>query len=58
MNYKRVFLMLFVLAWLAVPAFSAEARLLRDPSICKDQVAFVYANDIWVVGRGGGTARL
>lgn len=57
MNYKRVFLMLFVLAWLAVPAFSAEARLLRDPSICKDQVAFVYANDIWVVGRGGGTAR-
>ncbi len=32
-------------------------RMLRSPSIGATSVAFVYANNIWVVERGGGNAR-
>jgi tricorn protease len=49
--------LLFALAWLVLPGFSSEARLLREPTISKDNIAFVYANDIWVVSRAGGSAR-
>jgi len=45
----------------ALPAFAANsdgpAKLLRNPDISADHVAFVYANDIWVVARDGGEAR-
>jgi len=34
-----------------------DARLLRYPDIHRDQVAFVYAGDIYVASRHGGTAR-
>lgn len=33
------------------------ARLLRFPDIHGDQIAFVYAGDIWTVPASGGTAR-
>ncbi|HEX8336839.1 MAG TPA: PDZ domain-containing protein, partial [Pyrinomonadaceae bacterium] len=33
------------------------ARLLRFPDIHGDQIAFVYAGDIWTVPSAGGTAR-
>jgi tricorn protease len=33
------------------------ARLLRYPDINGDQIAFVYAGDIWTVPAAGGTAR-
>ncbi len=33
------------------------ARLLRQPAVSAKQVAFVYAEDIWVVDRDGGEAR-
>ena len=36
---------------------STGTRLLREPTISATQVAFAYANDIWVVGRDGGQAR-
>src|SRR3954462_1343981 len=32
-------------------------RLLRHPTVSRDQVAFEYAGDVWVVPRGGGAAR-
>jgi tricorn protease len=32
-------------------------RLLRSPTVSRDQVAFAYASDIWVVGKSGGVAR-
>lgn len=56
---KSFFYSFLILAmiWLVLPAFSDEARLLRQPTISKDNVAFVYANDIWVVSRAGGSAR-
>ena len=34
-----------------------EARLLRHPAVSRDQVAFEYAGDLWIVSRAGGQAR-
>ncbi|MCX6546095.1 MAG: PDZ domain-containing protein [Acidobacteria bacterium] len=51
-----------VLACLAVAgcatAASAQidARMLRYPAVSKNQIAFVYAGDIWLVSKKGGTA--
>ena len=33
-----------------------DARMFRQPAVSKDQIAFVYAGDIWVVPKKGGTA--
>ena len=45
----------------AVAAQQAEdprgTGLLRMPTVSAEHVVFVYANDLWVVGRGGGEAR-
>jgi tricorn protease len=48
------------LALAALPPTVASAqgtRFLGDPTVSADQIAFVHANDIWVVGRDGGQAR-
>jgi tricorn protease len=34
-----------------------ETLLLQDPDVSNDHVVFVYAQDLWVVAREGGTAR-
>src|SRR5918993_2897753 len=41
----------------AQPKPNDLARLLRYPDINGDQIAFVYAGDIWTVPAAGGTAR-
>ena len=33
-----------------------DARMLRYPAISRTQIAFVYAGDIWLVPKAGGTA--
>ena len=38
-------------------AAAQETRLLRNPAISDTQIAFVYADDIWIVGLDGGEAR-
>jgi len=41
----------------ATPVFAQiDARMLRQPSVSKDQIAFVYAGDIWLVSKKGGNA--
>ena len=42
-----------------VSAGAAETgtRLLRTPTVSATNIAFAYANNIWVVGRAGGSAR-
>jgi tricorn protease len=40
----------------AVPSEMAP-RLLQTPTISKTQIAFVFAGEIWTVGRDGGNAR-
>lgn len=54
---KRNIFYLFLIACLALPVYSHEARLLRQPTISSNSVTFVYANDVWVVSRDGGSAR-
>ncbi|MFL5580229.1 MAG: PDZ domain-containing protein [Gemmatimonadaceae bacterium] len=48
-------------ALLALPLFggalAAQTRLLRTPSVSDRHIAFAYANNVWVVERGGGVAR-
>jgi tricorn protease len=39
------------------PAAAQGTRLLRHPTVSRDQVAFAYASDLWVVSRSGGSAR-
>jgi tricorn protease len=41
----------------AAPAADDETLLLRQPTISKTAVAFVYAGDIWIADRKGGEAR-
>ncbi|MGE5815135.1 MAG: PDZ domain-containing protein, partial [Acidobacteriota bacterium] len=65
----RRFLCLFALAvflGVAVAAATSDqtplgaaqgTRLLRQPSVSATQIAFAYANNIWVVERAGGAAR-
>ncbi len=36
---------------------SANTLLLRQPTVSKEHLAFVYAGDIWMVERNGGIAR-
>jgi tricorn protease len=38
-------------------ADGAATRLLRMPTISATQIAFAYANNIWIVDRAGGAAR-
>ena len=38
-------------------AAAQGTRFLRQPSVGASEIAFVHANDIWVVGRDGGQAR-
>ncbi|HEY1606816.1 MAG TPA: PDZ domain-containing protein [Allosphingosinicella sp.] len=41
---------------LAGPAAAAPDRLLQQPALSRDLVAFVNAGDIWIAPRGGGRA--
>src|SRR6266536_3704752 len=38
-------------------AENGQTRLLRAPTVSGTQIAFAYANNIWVVPRAGGMAR-
>ena len=55
----RPSLALALLLCLGLTAFAqTEAPLiLRNPSVSRDLIAFVFAGDLWVVGREGGDAR-
>jgi tricorn protease len=35
---------------------AVDARMFRHPDVSADQIAFVYAGDIWVVEKAGGVA--
>jgi len=50
-------LALFALSALAAAPGDGTTRLLRMPTVSARQIAFAYANNIWVVERTGGLAR-
>jgi dipeptidyl aminopeptidase/acylaminoacyl peptidase len=45
------------LAGIAADPVAGPTRLLRTPTVSSTQIAFAYANNIWLVPRGGGMAR-
>ena len=49
-------IILFAVSLAAAPD-AQSTRLLRSPSVSATQIAFAYANNIWVVERAGGNAR-
>jgi len=52
------FFVVAVIGLLGMGSVRAQGtRLLRQPTVSADHVAFAYANDIWIVGRQGGEAR-
>ena len=65
MSKRTLIVVLFLLALLSLsslptavsPANGGATRLLRTPTVSATQIAFAYANNIWVVERAGGTAR-
>ena len=55
MKTKKCGLMLLLLTFSFLSA--EEARLLRQPHICQDEVVFVYGGDLWKVSSQGGEAK-
>src|SRR5215470_19975085 len=55
-----MFLLILALALSLTAAMPAaaqvDARMFRYPAVSADKIAFVYAGDIWVVPKAGGTA--
>ncbi len=60
MFQRRIFLSALAafvaLAGMRVVSARTDARMFRYPAVSATQIAFVYAGDIWVVPRAGGTA--
>ncbi len=53
---KIIFLLAHLLACVNF-CFAQGTQLLRQPTISNSQIVFVYANDLWIVGKEGGDAR-
>jgi tricorn protease len=45
------------MAVIAAAPDTASTRLLRSPTVSGTEIAFTYANNVWIVPRAGGTAR-
>src|SRR6185436_14765955 len=45
-----------LLAAAAPASAQVDARMFRQPAVSADKIAFVYAGDIWLVPKNGGTA--
>ncbi|HEX8686302.1 MAG TPA: hypothetical protein VF654_07355, partial [Pyrinomonadaceae bacterium] len=56
--HRLLFALVALLCLRAPLSAQTEAPLiLRSPAVSRDLVAFVFAGDLWVVGREGGDAR-
>lgn len=51
---NTIFSLIFIL--LFTPIFGQDTMLLRQPTLSSEEVAFVYANDLWKVSLSGGEA--
>ena len=56
---KKIFLLLICLLFCGAKALAQQGERMpfQMPTVSDRQIAFVYAGDIWVVGRKGGEAR-
>jgi tricorn protease len=55
----RLLIALCLLLCLSAPlaAQAGSPLILRSPTVSRDSIAFVFAGDLWIVGREGGDAR-
>src|SRR5205085_6757021 len=54
---RAILLVLLILAMAGVGAAQTDKPLLmRQPTLSKTQIVFVYAGDLWIVPRTGGSA--
>jgi hypothetical protein len=55
----RILALGFALLLAAAPSLLAQvdARMLRQPDVSQTHISFVYAGDIWIVPKQGGTAQ-
>lgn len=53
---KKTLLSLVLLA-AGISAFAQSTRLLRQPTLSSEKIVFVYADDLWMSDRNGGTAQ-
>ncbi|HKK42892.1 MAG TPA: hypothetical protein VJ963_10825, partial [Bacteroidales bacterium] len=59
MNYRYFLLAAGIYFLTASVTFARGTRLLRQPSISNDHIAFAYAGDIWIAGTdGSGVLRI
>jgi tricorn protease len=57
MRMRRWLVLPMLMFMAAADAVAAVPLLLQQPTISSSQVAFAYGGELWVVARGGGTAR-
>src|ERR1051325_3381091 len=59
MRHRLALLTLLAAAPLGAQQAAEEGstRLLRQPTVSRTEIAFVYAGDVWVAPRAGGDAR-
>ena len=58
MTHSNRVCLLALLAAVMLPRSASaqiDARMLRYPAVSKTQIAFVYAGDVWLVGKDGGS---
>ncbi len=56
MKLPTFFVFLAALVFRAAAEDALDARLMRMPAVSEKQIAFVYAGDIWISPKEGGTA--
>lgn len=54
---KQVLIIASILAGMISQSMASGTLLLREPTVSQESIVFVYANDLWIVGRDGGDAR-
>jgi Tol biopolymer transport system component len=57
MKLRQLVLSLTLLLFVSAASWAQGTRLLRQPTVSRDLVAFEYGGDLWVVSRNGGQAR-
>ena len=57
LGFAALFLLCSVASAHALPERNGPTRLLRNPSISANHIAFEYGGDIWIVARVGGDAK-
>ena len=57
MRIKLALVVLCLCLTAATASAEVDARMLRYPDVSESHIAFVYAGDIWLVEKGGGTAQ-